>query len=695
MWKILLLVLSAGLALAQNPNTAEYPATAADINDLFIASNRAQTTLTGAITSGATAIPVTSTTLFTISTIIVIDNEAIAVCAKNATEFTICASGRGKDGTTAAAHSNGAIVYGSITAWYHNQVVAEIIALETYAVNGNTTRTANTALAGPTTGAAAAPTFRALVAADLPLVPLATGVSGTLSLANGGGLTTATDDTVRVGNGTALQEKTLPNCTDTGGQHVNYTQSSNAFSCGTSGATSLGFATVTYAATQVVDLTTCEVCQITLTGNITSFSFSNASTTRPEFAVVFVQDGTGTRTLSGVNAAIIGMCEIVLTAGKRTAVKFYYDGTNSYTRSCSSPDSATNIINVNGFDYTLPGVDATLQSAAQDQAAQDRSCISSTGSDTFTCGLTPALGAYTNAMQLMFRPTGAACSGAASINIDSLGAKNFYAADGTSNPECAQNRDYWLTYDTALNGAVGGWKMPAAAAGSGVTIDGAYLSSGGTCYMPSLDLMAATTPSASGYTQINSGVTATITDVGGGTCTHRRYNVAGTGSGAPINSGEFISIGANTTHVVAFSCNALSFRGITDASKADLNNINCYVGFRESATQKRMAVLITSRADTYGIGLVNFTDDDLWAANPTVVAWAGSGGTKLVVRLRVDGTRIFVDYSENGGSTWREIYRSLYTTDFTTAPDQFGEWAQPGDISSITTDMFIYSRSTN
>ncbi len=40
------------------------------------------------------------------------------------------------------------------------------------------TRAANLVFAGPTTGAAAAPAFRALVAADIPTIPISTGVSG-------------------------------------------------------------------------------------------------------------------------------------------------------------------------------------------------------------------------------------------------------------------------------------------------------------------------------------------------------------------------------------------------------------------------------------------------------------------------------------------------------------------------------------
>ena len=40
---------------------------------------------------------------------------------------------------------------------------------------------------------------------------------------------------VWIGNGTAPVVKTLPDCVDTGGQHLNFTQSTDVFSCGTSG----------------------------------------------------------------------------------------------------------------------------------------------------------------------------------------------------------------------------------------------------------------------------------------------------------------------------------------------------------------------------------------------------------------------------------------------------------------------------
>lgn len=54
------------------------------------------------------------------------------------------------------------------------------------------TQVANRIFSGPSTGADAAPTFRALVAADIPAISLTTGVTGTLPIANGGtGQTTA------------------------------------------------------------------------------------------------------------------------------------------------------------------------------------------------------------------------------------------------------------------------------------------------------------------------------------------------------------------------------------------------------------------------------------------------------------------------------------------------------------------------
>lgn len=64
-------------------------------------------------------------------------------------------------------------------------------------------------------------------------------LSNALAFAYGGtGLTTAADDTVMVSSGSAWVAKAIADCQDTGGNHLNYNASTNAFSCGTSGGSS-------------------------------------------------------------------------------------------------------------------------------------------------------------------------------------------------------------------------------------------------------------------------------------------------------------------------------------------------------------------------------------------------------------------------------------------------------------------------
>jgi hypothetical protein len=66
------------------------------------------------------------------------------------------------------------------------------------------TQAANTVFAGPSSGGAAAPTFRTLVANDIPALDTSKITTGTLPVARGGtGATTLTSDGVLLGNGTA------------------------------------------------------------------------------------------------------------------------------------------------------------------------------------------------------------------------------------------------------------------------------------------------------------------------------------------------------------------------------------------------------------------------------------------------------------------------------------------------------------
>lgn len=125
----------AGLSFTQNPQSAIYPSDIATDNNLYVASNSASTTFSAPVGISDTTLNITSSTTFTIPTIILAGTELIAVCAKTSSTFTVCSSGRGYDSTTAATHSSGDRASGAIASRFFNQLAAEVKAIETNAVN--------------------------------------------------------------------------------------------------------------------------------------------------------------------------------------------------------------------------------------------------------------------------------------------------------------------------------------------------------------------------------------------------------------------------------------------------------------------------------------------------------------------------------------------------------------------------------
>jgi hypothetical protein len=107
--------------------------------------------------------------------------------------------------------------------------------------------------------------------ATLPINLASSQVNGTLTANKGGtGLTTVTDDTALVANGTTWQSKVIADCDDTAGNHLNYDTGTNAFSCGTSGSGGSG-----------------------TTGTFT-LTWTDACTTSPTTEVDYTLDDTGT-----------------------------------------------------------------------------------------------------------------------------------------------------------------------------------------------------------------------------------------------------------------------------------------------------------------------------------------------------------------------------------------------------------------
>jgi hypothetical protein len=125
-----LLLLSVGLLFAQNPNTAVFPGAIADDEDLLVQSNLAQTTLNGTIDASTLSINLTNAAGFTFPGVVVVGSEIIKVCSKATNALTVCTGGRGFEGTTAASHTSGVGVFGYLTSYAHNQLAAEMKAVQ-------------------------------------------------------------------------------------------------------------------------------------------------------------------------------------------------------------------------------------------------------------------------------------------------------------------------------------------------------------------------------------------------------------------------------------------------------------------------------------------------------------------------------------------------------------------------------------
>jgi hypothetical protein len=112
-----------------NPLAAVYPARAATDLDLFVASNGAQTLLQAAIDNAVQVIPLNSAANFPAPCLIAIGAELI-VCPTAAVADTFSGTTRGAFGTLAAAHAINAPASGLISSQHHNQLSAEVQAIE-------------------------------------------------------------------------------------------------------------------------------------------------------------------------------------------------------------------------------------------------------------------------------------------------------------------------------------------------------------------------------------------------------------------------------------------------------------------------------------------------------------------------------------------------------------------------------------
>jgi hypothetical protein len=111
-----------------NPNNPAFPAALATDNTLMVASNRAISTLELPVNSSQTTMTVANGTIFQYPCLVQIDTEVIYVGSVTGNVLQSLVRGFGL--TSATTHAQNAQVKGYVFSYHHNQVTAEIKAIE-------------------------------------------------------------------------------------------------------------------------------------------------------------------------------------------------------------------------------------------------------------------------------------------------------------------------------------------------------------------------------------------------------------------------------------------------------------------------------------------------------------------------------------------------------------------------------------
>jgi hypothetical protein len=212
-------------------------------------------------------------------------------------------------------------------------------------LNPYAAKTANYVLAGPTTGAATAPTFRALVASDIPSLSYVTSVTGTAPVVSSGGLTPAISmaaaNTSTNGYLTSTDWNTFNN------KGSGTVTSVAALTLGTTG---------TDLTSTVANGTTTPV----ITLNVPTASATNRGALSAADWTTFNNKGSGTVTSVTGTAPVVssgGTTPAISMAAASTSTNGYLTSTdwNTFNGKGSGTVTAVSVVSANGFAGTSSG----------------------------------------------------------------------------------------------------------------------------------------------------------------------------------------------------------------------------------------------------------------------------------------------------------------------------------------------------
>lgn len=169
------------------------------------------------------------------------------------------------------------------------------------------------------------------------------------------------------------------------------------------------FSTVAFSATPVFDLSIGDIFEITLTGNVTSSTITNPSTSK-KITIIVKQDGTGGRTFVWPTDTVRRLALVDTNANAVTVVSYFYDGANWEELDTSGLSLDTiNPANINGVIW-VDGVKHTDIEAAYDVLTTGGEAQVPPGtftfSDTIDLDVTDTALDFADGVQLTYTGTG-------------------------------------------------------------------------------------------------------------------------------------------------------------------------------------------------------------------------------------------------------------------------------------------------
>jgi hypothetical protein len=212
-------------------------------------------------------------------------------------------------------------------------------------LNPYAAKTANYVLAGPTTGAAAVPTFRALVSGDIPSLSYVTSVTGTAPVVSSGGLTPAIS--MAAANTTTNGYLTSTDWNTFNNKGSGTVTSVAALTLGTTG---------TDLTSTVANGTTTPV----ITLNVPTASATNRGALSAADWTTFNNKGSGTVTSVTGTAPVVssgGATPAISMAAASTSTNGYLTSTdwNTFNGKGSGTVTAVSVVSANGFAGTSSG----------------------------------------------------------------------------------------------------------------------------------------------------------------------------------------------------------------------------------------------------------------------------------------------------------------------------------------------------